>query len=108
MGQEILIYQDLVAKGGKTYEIQATDGVVYVAVLAEKHSTGKFVRSSKVADGKYFISVTTNPKVTEELISRLDRIFPTSKPVRADSISVIILSQYNGAVNYAEWRSKGV
>ena len=108
MGQEILIYQNLVAKGAKTYEIQATDGVVYVAVLAEKHSTGKFVRSSKVADGKYYISITTNPKVAKELICRVDRIFPTSNQIRAASISVIILSQYNGAVNYAEWRSKGV
>lgn len=102
MGQEILIYQNLVAKGAKTYEIQVIDGVVYVAVLAEKHSTGKFVRSSKVADGKYYVSVTTNPKVAEKLIGRLDRFFPTSKPVRAATISVIILSQYNAEVNYTE------
>ena len=106
--REAIVYHDLVEKGAKTYEIQATDGVLYLAVLGEENSTGSFVRSSKVVNGKYFVSVNSNPRVIEELTSRLDRIFPTSKLIDAAGVSVIILSQYNGAVNYAEWRSKGV
>ncbi len=106
--KEALVYHSLVKKGAKTYEIQATDGVLYLAVLGEENSVGSFVRSSKVVDGKYYTSVTSNPRVIAELITRLDRMFPTDKRAHAAGISVIILSQYNGAVNYAEWRSKGV
>ena len=106
--REVIAYRGLVEKGAKTYEFTVKDGLVQVAVLGEENSSGSFVRSNKVIDGKYYISVTSNPRVIEELIARLDVTKISKAPIPAASFSTIILAHYNGAINYAEWRSKGV
>ena len=108
MENEENVYHSLVEKGAKTYEFTVKDGVVCVAVLGEENSSGSFVRSNKVLDGKYYISVASNPRVIEELIVRLDATKITKAMIPAASFSTIILAHYNGTINYAEWRSKGV